>query len=700
MGESKATSTSEYIYEDEFSFLTHEHELFLKESTFLKKRKISEIEGKDADQQIQNLKEAFVPLKKKVEALENPDEKEIEFIRKELKSADAIGDFDALFHKLDKLDGKENVNAENNDVTNKPENEKVAEKQSEEKKAELKGQNVDDESSLDFYKKIVDKAEKLSKQDDWPYVSMELENLEREWNEGPELENDETKKLLEKFNQAVNYFEERKEEHYEKQRKQKKANLEKKKKLLAELKKVIEEEQWTSTGKVGRIKGKWNSTGMLPSGKGEDLDKKYEQYIETFNDHKVDRLVQKRQKEEDNLMLKLSILDKMENVASSIDENVESWAKLDEKFEDLTQQWKKVGRVPKEKSNEVWSRFKAAQDEYYDRKYKFDKKHKKQVDKFRSKKEHLCREAEALLEEEDLASAARKINKLHHRWKKVGNLPQRDEDKLWNRFKSATDEFNKRKSDNIEKLRKQEERHYKEKLKLIEEADSVKNTDDWDKGHQKMQQLMDQWKAIGPVPRKKSNKIWKQFKGAMDVFYERRRQHFKEQKKERKENLKEKKRILEELKELGQHENPIEAVEIAKTLQEKFKNVGYVPIKHKNEMWKQYREACDVIYDRFRAAKSGNKFDRELAKADLNPEDRSQIQGMRKQYKKIKKEVSKLESEVLQFKETKTYFKPSDKDNSLFEEVQQKIDKVENELREKQEKLEDLTRKMEEIREK
>src|SRR5699024_6894851 len=99
----------------------------------------------------------------------------------------------------------------------------------------------------------------------------------------------------------------------------------------------------------------------------------------------------------------------------------------------------------------------------------------------------------------------------------------------------------------------------------------------------------------------------------MDVFYDRRREHFKEVKEKRKDNLHEKQEILDQLAELSRHEDPIEAVNIAKGLQEEFKKAGYVPIKHKNKMWKQYREVCDVIYNRFRAAKSGDKFDRELA---------------------------------------------------------------------------------------
>ncbi|NGP77579.1 DUF349 domain-containing protein [Balneolaceae bacterium YR4-1] len=726
----ESNKTSQYIYEDEYSFLTEKNELFLKESLHFSERKLSEVEEGELESSLKELKEAFSKLEEEVEQLvaeESPSLEEVESLKDALKNKDAIGDFDALFDRLNSLDittsggdspqeeeqeatsdtsantetaeeKKEETTADNSSKSKSSEAEKTESVAKEDEETDGNGDEESSEDSIEFYKDILQKTDSLIKQDDWPYVTMELDNLSRKWGEGPDLDTEEVGKLYSKFTSKVEEFEKRKQEHYEKLNEQKKENLERKKKLLSQLRDIVENEQWTATGKVGSLKNKWGSVGQLPKGEGEDLDEKFDRLISTFNDHKVDRLVEKRQKEEDNLMIKLIVLDKMENVAGSIDETTSDWKKIDDQFEDLTKQWKKIGRVPKEKSNEVWQRYKNAQDLYYDNKYKFDKKHQSKVDKFRDKKENIIEEAETLLEQDDLAKAARKINKLHRRWKKVGNLPQRLEDKLWDRFKAATDAFNERKSKNSDKLHEQEEQHYREKLELIEEAEAIKDTTDWDKGHKKMQSLMDKWKAVGPVPRKKSNKIWKKFKGAMDVFYDRRREHFKEVKEERKDNLEEKKEILEELQALGQHEDPIEAVNIAKKLQAKFKDAGYVPIKKKNKIWKQYREACDVIYDRFRAAKSGDKFDQELAKADLDSDDRSKIQSMRKEYKKIQKEVRQLEEEVIKFQETKTYFKPSKKGNSLLDEVEQKIENAEEKLQDKQDKLESITREMEEIK--
>ncbi len=725
--------TSQHVYEDEYVILTQNNELFLKGDEEDDRKKLCEVSPDDLEGKITELKEAFSKLQAKVKETLADDVtlQDLNALEEEIESSEAIGDYGAL---VDQIEAKKSALAENNTDTTADEDSSAAEAsetqteeaaeqeeadenieevtdeeteaqpQDQEDDKEVVAEEGDDETSdeeapLDYYKEIVNKAQELAKQNDWSYVSVELDNLSHRWAEGPDTDDEQVKKLYKKFNDIVDEFEERKEQHYAELEQKKQENLEAKKKLLEEFEGIVSNETWTATRRVNQMKGQWNSTGSLPNGKEEDLDERFEELLDTFNDHKVDRLVQKRQKEEDNLMLKLAVLEKMEKVAESMTHETENWKEIDERFDDLTKQWKKIGRVPKEKSNEVWDRYKSAQDEYYDQKYKYDPDHQSKVDKFTHKKEKIIEEAEALLEEDDLATAARKINKLHRRWKKVGNLPQRAEDKLWSRFKSATDAFNEKKANNQDKIKEQEEEHYQQKLELIDKANEVKHTDDFEKGHSQMQSFMDRWKKIGPVPRGKSEEIWKKFKGAMDEFYDRRREHFKEVKEERKENLEKKKEILEKLRELGKHDDPIEAVEIAKGLQEEFKNAGYVPIKHKNKMWKEYREACDVIYDRMRAAKSGDKFDQELAKADLDPEDRSKIQKLRKEYNKVKKEAKQLEKEILQYKEKKTYFKPSSGGNSLLDEVENRIEEVEQKLEGKQDKMESITEKMDQIRE-
>jgi hypothetical protein len=554
-----------------------------------------------------------------------------------------------------------------------------------------------DESPIDYYKKLAEKAETLMELKDWSYATVEFENLDLLWSEGPDADGDAIKPYREKIDTLREQLEEKKRAHYEQQQKIRQENLEKKKDLLKQFKEIIDEEKWTHTRDVARIKNKWEQIKPIPAGEAEKLDAVFNEYLTTFDEHKVDRLVKQKQQEEDNLTGKLVILEKMETFIGDVTEKSD-WQELDKKMDSFSKQFRKIGRIPAEKNQEVWDRFHRVQDTFHSMRFKYDKKYRKDIEKFLAKKKKLIDEAEALIDAKDIAKAARKVNKLHRRWKKTGNLPQKDENEMWDRFKAATDAFNDRKSENIDKLREQEEQNYEQKLGLINKAEELKDSEEWSKTHSELQKLMDEWKNIGPVPRRKSGKIWKKFKEAMDHFYNRRREFFKEVKEERKDNLKEKEDVLEKLKELQSSDNPIEAVNQAKPLQEEFKKSGYVPIKHKNRLWKEYREICDVIYDRFRAAKSAAQIVGKENVENFTTDDLTEIKSKQDKADKLRKEISKLSGELIQMKESLSYFKPSSSGSSVLDDVKKRIDKAEEEINKKEEKLQSLEIEIDKIK--
>ncbi len=577
------------------------------------------------------------------------------------------------------------------------ENENVSDSEEKEgEEASDSSESTEEVSPNQYYEKILNKIKEVLETKDWGLISNEFSNLSLHIGEGPEPE-EESKKLLSEFEELRADFEERKKAHYEELNRKREENLKKKKELLKQFADIINEEKWTATKEVSQIKNNWDRITQIPRDEIDALNERFESFMKEFDSHKVDRLVKKLEKEEDNLTLKLLLLDKMDALNVRSDDPKADFKTLIKEYDDLHNQWKKIGRVPNEKNQMVWDRFNAAEDAFNSLRFKNDKEYREKVEKSLKKKKKLIAEAEALVDNENIAQAARKVNKLHNAWKKTGNLPQKDENELWDRFKAATDAFNEKKSENIDVLREQEEKNYAKKLELIEQAQATQDTEDFDKGHQAMQKLMDEWKKIGPVQRKKSTKIWKKFKAAMDVFYERRRDHFKDRRGEEKENLEKKKNILDKLKELKTHEDPVKAVEEAKKLQEEFKNAGYVPIKSKNKIWKQYREACDVIYERFRASGSDLGMERELASEGVEPADRKKVIKLRKEKSDIKKDVSKLESESIQYEEAKTYFKPTNKGNKLRDELQEKIDKVGEKLETKKKRMSEINRALKEL---
>lgn len=706
MTDSKNTQPTEikHLFENDFVYVTGEGDVVLKKTNLFEERTLAKVDAESVEDQVEAFEKAFSNLEEKVEAfLENADDlvrenpetaqNRFEELLTEIKESTAIGDFEKLVEEATtQFEELKEAAVEPEDTEEGGTDETSADK------SNASGEETEgDDDAVEYYKKLGEKAEELMEMSDWAYVSMEFDNIDNVWAEGPDPEDADIQPIKEKIDKLREEFEEKKQAHYREQKRIRLENLEKKKDLLNQLKEIVDEKKWSHTKEVGKIKGRWEQVKPVPKEEEEKLETKFDSLMKTFDEHKVDRLVKKKQKEEDNLTGKLVILEKMEAFVSGLNESAD-WPEQESKFDELTKQFRKIGRVPTEKNREVWDRYHSAQDTFHSMRFKHDKKYRNQIEKFLSKKKKLIDEAEALVDADDLADAARRVNKLHRRWKKVGNLPQKDENELWDRFKAATDAFNEKKSNNIDLLREQEEKNYEEKLTLIDKANELKESEDWEETHKALQGLMDKWKEIGPVPKKKSGKIWKKFKGAMDHFYDRRRDHFKEVKEERKDNLKEKEDVLAQLAELKSYSDPIKAVELAKPLQEEFKKAGYVPIKHKNRLWKEYRETCDVIYDRFRAAKAAVDVVGRENVENFSADDIADIRNKQKEINKLKKQIGKLSSDLIQMKESLSYFKPSGGSNSLLDDVKEKIEKAENELENKEDRLYELEKEIDQIK--
>ena len=540
-----------------------------------------------------------------------------------------------------------------------------------------------EKSAETFYQDIRQKAEEFVLQPDWAYVSNELANLALKMSEGPEPDTEGAKQAIATFQILRDEFEARKKAHYEELNQKRADNLERKKKILKQLSDLIEAQNWTATKEIRSIQQQWEQIKLLPASEIDALNKRFDSLLEEFENHKVDRLVKKLQKEEENLTLKLLLLEKIQDLNGKADQDSADFAALNDELQDLQNQWRKVGRVPLDRNQHTWDQFYAALDQFSELRYKHDASYRNSVEKALQKKQKLIKEAESLLDMEDLAEAARRVNKLHKLWKKTGNLPQKEENELWDTFKAATDAFNDKKSENLEELRAIEQKNYELKLALIQQAISIKEADNSENGHQKMQDLMAEWKKIGPVPRKKSSKIWKQFKEVMDEFYNQRREHFKDVRKEHKENLKKKNEIIEQLNALADHDDPAIAVQEAKKLQDTFKEIGHVPIKLKNKVWKDYREVCDKIYGNYRSSGTDLGMERKLASEGLDPSTRKEVITSQKKLDAARKTITALEAEIIQFQEAKTYFKPTNKGNALLDDLDNKIAMAKNKLDQK-----------------
>ncbi len=544
------------------------------------------------------------------------------------------------------------------------------------------------------FEQFVLKAEAIAVSNDWQYGNLEFENIRFKWDEIPAISDDAQKELVARLQKAQAHFNERRSAHFEKMTQARAANLDRKKELLERLETIVRDGRWNAVNELKSLERRWEKIRQIPADEVEKLQKRFDALRTTFEEKRVDFLVKRKEREEENLNIKMLILDKMDMINTSINEETLSWDNLDHLFEGLSQQWRKVGPVTVEKEDDVWNRYRTALDAYQQNKLTFNKAYRAELEKNLKKKTALCDQAEALVGEEDLVNAARTINRLHREWKECGPVSKDQSEVLWERFKKASDAFNERKNANLDVIRDAENANYEAKEKLCEQAEALATSNDFSKATREMQTLSNQWKDIGPVPRRKTKPVWNRFKKAMDDFFEKRRDSLKNVRHAEKENYKAKKDIIDKINKLIELEDPQQAINEIKPLQDEYQKVGFVPMKYKNKLWTKYKEACDAVYQRAREERAArsiqnvNHAPRRQQQQDAGSGDRRKGTDLQR----LKKECDELQQMILHYSDTKTFIKPSKQGNKLRDDIQAKIDAAQAKLYSKTEELDAMKR--------
>lgn len=555
--------------------------------------------------------------------------------------------------------------------------------------------NFQSEENTSFYTELVEKANELKSSTDWQYGAMEFENIRLKWGDGPAIDGEQKKELFKAVKDAQDEFFKAKKEHYEKLNDRRANNLNRREELYLRLKGIVDGNKWSSYNEVSSIQRKFEDIKPLPP-EAEAQTKRFNDLIETFNEHKVEYLVKVRQKEEDNLLVKLAIVDKIKAVAAKAGPDTKDWDALDKEIEDLFFQWKKVGRVVKEKSDEIWNLYRSARDAYQEAKMQHNKKYRAELEKNVKAKTALCEKAEELLNEKDLALASKEMNILSKRWREAGPTPQDVSDALWERFKTSLDKFSEIRNENLDEIRDTEKKNLELKEALCAKAEELATGNTGAENHRDLiESLYKEWNEIGPVPKRKTRKIWARFKKAIDGLNKKRRDHFKQLRTEQKNNLTRKREIIDKITALASSEDKEAAAAEVKTLQDEFNTIGYVPIKQKDKVWESYRAACDTFYGKVK--QSGSSYARTAKSGGKSSGGSSDIKQKQNELFKLKKECDKLNETILQYADTKTYIKPNKKGQVLIDEIQTKIDSAKDELNKKSEELENIRREIEEL---
>ena len=406
------------------------------------------------------------------------------------------------------------------------------------------------------------------------------------------------------YRKYINKYRENRKKYQEEQETVKLKNLASKQEILEELKKLIEVDdtlkQTHEDFKV--LQEKWKSIGEVPRAEINNLWQTYHFLVEKFfNKVKINRELRMLDLKR-NLEQKIELCEKVEELL--VDTSINDSFK---RLQQYREQWRTIGPVPTDKNEEIWARFYNAAEQVDQRRKEFYDQRKEEMDKNLLAKTALCEKAEELTAKHPEKINAwneisNELNDMLKVWKTIGPVPKDVNEEIWERFKSTLDKFFEAKKEHFENLKGEQANNYNLKVDLCLQAEAISKRDDWKKATEDLLKLQEEWKKIGTVPRKMSDKIWARFRSACDEFFARKTEYYSGKKGVEAENLAKKREIIEKVKQFEFGEDKEQNLAIIKDFQRQWMEIGHVPVAEKDKLYKEFRGTINAHFERLKVS--------------------------------------------------------------------------------------------------
>ncbi len=495
--------------------------------------------------------------------------------------------------------------------------------------------------------------------------------------------------LTDRFDRAFGIYKDKKAQYDKALEQQMQDNLAAKDAILEELRQLIEsEEELKKTyDQFNELQERWRSVGPVPRGSKNTLWNNYHFLVEKFFD-KVN--INKELKDLDlkkNLESKTELCEKAEELLleNSITRSFQQLQKLHEA-------WKETGPVPKDKKDEIWERFRAATEKLNKRRQEHYEVLREEQNKNYAAKLVLCEKAEEVISiipetPKQWQEKTNQINELFKVWKTIGFAPKKVNNEIWNRFRGSLDTFFFNKKEFFRKYKDHQKENYNQKLNLCLQAEALKENEDWRGTTEALINLQNEWKKIGPVPAKFSDKIWKRFRQACDFFFNRKSAHFANVGDKQNQNLKVKQELIEQIKSHDYTEDNKANLEVLKGFQRKWMEIGHVPIKQKDKLQSEFRKAIDHQFEVLNISQKAKHTLSFRTKIENLKNTRNADNIIQKERNYIANKIKNLEADIQVLENNIGFFASSRKADLLKAEFEEKIDKARNEISTLKEKM-------------
>lgn len=508
----------------------------------------------------------------------------------------------------------------------------------------------------------------------------QLEAQEKD-EEVPEADSDYGK---EEFYSIYNEYKEKRKAAADLKKATEEKNLQEKKSLIKKLQDVItnEENIGAAFAAFKEVQESWKEIGDIPRDKRNEIQSEYSKLIEDFF---YNIKIYKELKDHDlhrNSQLKNEIIQKLKHLTK-----VESIKEIEQQLKTLQNDWEDVGPVP----NEEWEKLKDAYwtevRSVYERINRFYEDRRSIQQKNIELKQALIQKIEEIVEKlsefdsvKAWDQATEKVLKIQEEWKQIGFGPRKENETVWKEFRSRCDKFFDSKKEFFGTIQEQFDSIAQKKEELIKKAEELMHSKEWSSTSEALIKLQKQWKAIGHSGKRNEQKLWKQFRAACDVFFNARQSHFAEKDKEFEQNLVAKQALIEEIKAFKPEGDKKVVLETLKSFAQKFNELGMVPMKQKDKIYKDFKAALDEKYgalDLEKGERESAVFTAKIETLKASPDSRRQLSDLKNQ---LRKDIDKLKKDVILFENNLGFFANSKGADALKKEVEKKIEKANREI--------------------
>ena len=491
----------------------------------------------------------------------------------------------------------------------------------------------------------------------------------------------------EEFKAEMSIIKEKRAKIFLEQEQEKQENLKKKLDIIEKIKAMITspDEANKSYQDFKKLQQEWKEIKLVPAEKANELWRNYQLYVEQYYDLLKLNSEAREYDFKKNLEIKTKLCEAAEKLADESDV-ISAFHQLQK----LHQEYRETGPVAKELREEIWARFKAASTV-------INKRHQQHFEELRSKEEDnlvkktaLCEKAEEIAKTEisnasEWDKKTKEIIAIQAEWKTIGFAPQKMNVKIFERFRAACDEFFGKKAEYFKAMKQKFAENAEKKKALVEQAQALQDSTDWKSTSDKLIALQKEWKTIGMVPKKLGDKLWADFLGACNHFFDARNAATAGTRNEERANLEKKREIIAQLKALAE-EAPDDAQEKAHELTDQYNAIGHVPFKEKDKLYKEYHDILDRLYKELNISTARRRLDK--FKSNLKNVAEKGGEALDNERSRLMRRYESLRQEVQTYENNIGFLNASSKKgNSLIDELNRKVQKLKDDMNLVREKI-------------